>query len=165
MESQIKIHEFEVIYSVYLNRCFTSLSMKTILLFIIALVFSSCTTDGCACDKMSKNDSIIYATDIQIEKEKNKMILMFHCATIVTGIASMSDLNGNNEHCENMYDVQCVSYKNTPLQLSENFKYFTDIMQPQDIFFKELQNKENSYFELTLDSERKITSISKLNIH
>jgi len=116
------------------------------------------------CEKTIKTDTIVFATDVRLKEEAKNMILTFRCASILTGTASVSDVNGNNEHCEAMYDVQCVSSVDTGLQLSKDFKYFTDQLQLQQLFFEDLKSKEDHYFELRLDKDRKINSITRLHI-
>ncbi|MEJ5103967.1 hypothetical protein [Chryseobacterium sp. MYb328] len=151
--------------------------MKTTLL-IAALLISACNckesksinksnpqTGICACEKINNNETIVYATNIHIKKDAENSLLEFRCASILIGTASVSDISGNNEHCEAMYSIQCVSSVNKELQLSTNFKYFTDKLQSKDMFFEDLKNNEDDYFEFRLAPDRKIISISRLNIH
>lgn len=121
-------------------------------------------TAVCDCEKTSSRDTIIFATDVHVKKETNRNLLIFRCASVLTGTASVSDINGNNEHCEAMYDVQCVSSVDTSLPLSESFQYFTDHLQVQNLFFEDVKEKKEDYFELTLGPDRKIISVSRLNI-
>ncbi|WP_131724354.1 hypothetical protein [Chryseobacterium indologenes] len=120
--------------------------------------------EPCACEKAIKTDTIISATDIRLKKEAKNITLVFRCASIVTGTASVSDVHGNNEHCEALYDVQCVSSVDARLQLSGDFKYFTDQLRLQQLFFEDLKSNAEYYFEFRLDKDRKINSISRLPI-
>lgn len=155
--------------------------MKTSVPIIIAILLSACNSkesksintsqgwqslhsEACACEKQGKEETVMYATNIHVKKGGQNNILEFHCATILEGTASVSDANGNDARCVAMYDIECVSSVNKSLQLSENFKYFTDKMQSQSIFFEDLKSKEN-YFELSLDPEKKVISISRLNMN
>lgn len=154
--------------------------MKIITSAILVLMLSACNkekngnhrihTDNpfrkepCTCETTIKTDTIVFATDVRLKEEAKKPMLIFRCASILIGTASVSDVNGNNEHCEAMYDVQCVSSADTALPLSGDFKYFTDQLQLQQLFFEDLKSKEDHYFELRLDKDRKINSISRLNI-
>jgi hypothetical protein len=152
--------------------------MKIILLIVI-LLFSACNKNEskgmnissyaqkevCTCEKIDHDETIVYATGIHIKKEAENHILKFRCASVLIGTASVDDINGNNEHCEAMYSIQCVSSVNQELQLSPSFKYFTDKLQSQDLFFKDLKSKEDNYFEFRLAPDKSIISISRLNIH
>ncbi len=155
--------------------------MKTSIPIIIAILLSACNSKesksintsqsgqnlqskACACEKPNEKETVIYATNIHLKKEGHNNVLEFHCASVLKGTASVSDVNGNDEHCVAMYDIECVSSANKSLPLSENFKYFTDKMQSQSIFFEDLKSKEN-YFELSLDPDKKVISISRLNMN
>jgi len=154
--------------------------MKIITSAILVLMLSACNKEKngnhrihnnnpfrkepCDCEKTVKTDTIIFAAEVRLKEEAKNTMLAFRCASILTGTASVSDVNGNNEHCEAMYDVQCVSSVDITLPLSGDFKYFTDQLQLQQLFFEDLKSKEDHYFELRLDNDRKINSITKLNI-
>lgn len=158
--------------------CYTiERNMKIITSAILILALSACSkesgknntdsisrTASCTCNEDIKADNAVFATNVRLKKEAENYVLIFHCASVLTGTASVSDVNGNNEHCEAMYEVGCVSSDNTRLQLSEDFTYFTDQLLPQPQFFEEVKTDENYYFEFTLGQDKKIKSIAKLNI-
>lgn len=119
--------------------------------------------ETCICDKTIDRDSVVYATNVAIEDQLNKSVLSFHCADIDLGTASVSDENGENEHSKAIYDIRCVSSTAHSIELSDDFKYFTDIMQSQKDFFSVLKNGKKHFFEFTLE-KRKVKSILKLDI-
>lgn len=120
-------------------------------------------TETCACENSDKEESVVYTTKTYIKGVQNN-VLEFRCISVLKGTASVSDTSGNNEQCITMYSIQCVSSANKSLPLSEKFEYFTDKLQPQAVFFEDIKSKENYYFELSLDPEKKITSISRLKM-
>jgi hypothetical protein len=120
--------------------------------------------EACTCEEAMKTDSVIFATHVRLEKKANQNILVFRCASVVTGTASVSNINGNDAYCEAIYDIQCTSSAGKSLELSSGFKYFTDEMKSQSLFFEDLKSHGNNYFEFELGRDRKISSISKLNI-
>ena len=105
------------------------------------------------------------------KKENNQIVLLFNCATIETAIASISDLNGNNERCENIYDIKCISNLKKELNLSPNFSYHSDEMRnmdltakgAEDLFFEDIMNNKKNFFEFNVNQEKEIYAISKLN--
>ncbi|WP_312301723.1 hypothetical protein [Chryseobacterium sp.] len=153
--------------------------MKTIIPILIILIFSSCGRNdakknnshhddrkaSCTCLETIKKDTTIFATDVRLKKETENDILVFHCASVLTGTASVNDMDSNNEYCETMYDIQCISSVDSYMQLSENFQYFTGKLQSQDLFFEDLKRGKDYYFELSSAPDGKIISISRLNIN
>ncbi len=155
--------------------------MKMTIILILTLTIFSCNGKKensigeifkhCECEKTIKSDSIFFATNIQVDKKSEQCILTVNCATIETAIASVSDINGNSEHCENLYDIECISYSKEKLKLTKNFTYHSSEMQnmditsegAQDLFFEELKNSNQKYFELNLNNKREVITISKLN--
>ncbi|MGQ7855768.1 hypothetical protein ACUN24_16160 [Pedobacter sp. WC2501] len=148
--------------------------MKTIIPFSLIVMLSACTgsntqTDKysqqevCICENTIETDSTVFATNVTIKKESDRTVLLFHCASIETGIASVSDKNGDNEQEKAIYDIRCISPATHNIELSGDFKYFTDAMKSQDNFFKILKDGKKHFFEFTL-KKRKVESISKLDI-
>ena len=153
-----------------------------IIFLILTLTIFSCTGKkenslgeifkDCECEKTIKSDSIFFAANIQSKRETEQHVLIFNCATIETAIASVSDINGNNERCENLYDIKCISNSNKILKLAKNFTYNSAEMQNMDItsegaqylFFEEIKNNNKKYFEFNLNNKREIIAISKLII-
>lgn len=117
----------------------------------------------CICERMIETDSVVFATNVTIKDQLNRSILLFHCAAIETGIASVSDENGENEREKAIFDIRCVSSTTHSIELSYDFKYFTDIMQSQADFFNVLKDGKKHFFEFTLE-ERKVKSILNLDI-
>jgi len=117
----------------------------------------------CLCEKTIESDSVVYATNVTIEDQLDKSVLSFYCADIDLGTASVSDENGENEHSKAIYDIRCVSSTTHSIELSNEFKYFTDIMQSQADFFNVLKDDKKYFFEFSL-AGRKVTSILKLDI-
>ncbi len=114
--------------------------------------------EPCHCEKTFGTDSIVFATNVQLKNEVDGKVLRFHCSSIERGIASIS-----NENEQYIYDINCVSTVEHSLELSKDFKYFTEAMQSQEDFFKVLKGGEKLFFEFTLE-DRKIRSVLKLNI-
>lgn len=148
--------------------------MKKIIPFSLIITLSACTgnntqtgkhnqQESCRCERTIKTDSIIFATNVTIKEEPNRRLLLFHCAAIETGIASVSDENGENEHEKAIYDIRCISPTAHGIELSSDFKYFTDTMQSQADFFNALKGGKKQFFEFTLE-KRKVQSILKLDI-
>jgi hypothetical protein len=146
-------------------------SMKKIISFITMTTLFACNgsktqpghnnhQDPCICERTIESDSVLFATNVTI---KDRNVLLFHCAAIETGIASVSDENGENEHERAIYDIRCVSSTRHSIELSDDFKYFTDIMQSQADFFSLLKDGKKHFFEFTLEG-RKVKSILKLDI-
>lgn len=109
----------------------------------------------------------MYST--QIHKEHHQNSINFNCATVEKAIASMIDLNGNNEYCKNIYDIKCKSSKNENLILSNEFTYYPDeIMNremnnadSQKLFYRELHT-DNQFYKFELNSKREIIRITKI---
>lgn len=119
--------------------------------------------ETCLCEKTIKSDSVVYATNVTIKNEHNRSLLLFHCADIDLGTASVSDENGENEHENAIYDIRCVTSTTHSIELSNDFKYFTDIMQSQADFVNVLKDGKKHFFEFSL-AEMKVKSILKLDI-
>lgn len=119
--------------------------------------------EPCACEKTIKSDSVLFATNVTIKQEPNRRVLLFHCADIDLGIASVSDENGENEHEKAIYDIRCISSTTHSIALSDDFKYFTDIMQSRADFLNVLKDGKKHFFEFTLEG-RKVKTILKLAI-
>lgn len=117
--------------------------------------------EACICEKTIAADSVIFATNVTIKDEPNKRVLLFHCAAIETGTASVSDENGENEHEKAIYDIRCISPTMHSMELSSDFKFFTDAMQSQADFFNVLKDGKKHFFEFTLE-KRNVQSILKL---
>ena len=165
-----------------INHYETILKMKNFsFLILISLLFSCAdkklslgnTIFGkCDCEKTIKTDSVFFATDVELKKDFKHNQIVFKCATIETAIASVSDLDGNNERCENLYGIKCTSNNKEELGLKNDFAYFSDEMQNMDLtaegtrqlFFEDLQSKEQIYFEFNLNKNREIIAISKLTV-
>lgn len=148
--------------------------MKKIILFTLNITLAACTgantqtgknnkQESCMCETTKENNNDVFATDITIKDNSKPNILSFHCADIDRGTASVSDENGENEHDKAIYDIRCVSSREQTIELSEDFKYFTDIMQSQEDFFRVLKGAKKHFFEFTLE-KRKVKSIVKLDI-
>jgi hypothetical protein len=119
--------------------------------------------ETCLCEKTIESDSVVYATNVTIEDQLNKSVLSFHCAHIDLGTASVSDENGENEHEKAIYDIRCITSTTHSIELSDDFKYFTDIMQLQADFVNVLKDGKKHFFEFSL-AEMKVKSILKLDI-
>lgn len=122
-------------------------------------------TETCTCEKINNDETVVYATNIHVKKDSPNNTLEFRCASVLEGTASVSDINGNDERCAAMYSIECVSSVNKELELSPDFKYFTDQLQLQDMFFEDLKNKDDDYFEFRLSPDKKIISISRINMN
>lgn len=119
--------------------------------------------ESCVCERAIENDNVIFATNVTIKEKLNQAILSFNCATIEKGIASASDENGEHEYEKAIYDIRCISLTAHSIELSNDFKYFTDIMQSQVDFFNVLKDGKKHFFEFNLEG-RKVKSILKLDI-
>lgn len=148
--------------------------MKKIIPFSMIIMLSACTgvttqighntqQESCLCEKTIETDSMMFATNVTIKNEHNKSVLSFHCADIDLGTASISDENGENEREKAIYDIRCVSSITHSIELSNDFKYFTDMMQSQADFFSVLKDDKKYFFEFTIEG-RKVKSILKLDI-
>lgn len=149
--------------------------MKKIIPFSMIIALSACTgsttqtghntqqQETCICDKTIETDSVMFATNVMIEDQLNKSVLSFHCADIDLGTASVNDENGENEREKAIYDIRCISLTTHSIMLSDDFKYFTDVMQSQTDFFNILKGGKKHFFEFTLEG-KKVKSILKLAI-
>ncbi|TJZ62947.1 hypothetical protein FAZ15_01195 [Sphingobacterium olei] len=147
--------------------------MKKIIPFSLVITLSACTNintqtgknnkqESCRCE-MIENYNDVFATNVTIKDKSQPNILSFHCADIDIGTASVSDENGENEREKAIYDIRCVSSTAQTIELSDDFKYFTDRMQSQTDFFRVLKGGEKHFFEFTLE-RRKVISIAKLDV-
>ncbi len=118
---------------------------------------------SCTCAETLNADTIIFATNVRLKKTSAGNSLLFNCASVEKGIASVSDENGENEREQYIYDINCISATDHSIELSEDFKYFTEILQPQEHFFEAIKNSEKLFFEFTLE-DRKVKLVLKLNI-
>ncbi|AZA79577.1 hypothetical protein EG347_19805 [Chryseobacterium sp. G0186] len=149
--------------------------MKTMMILIMMFTLFACNSSdktpnvnnrnekSCNCEKTFETDSIVFATNVRIKMEAGAQILLFNCAAIETGIASLSDETGENEREKYIYEIRCVSTKIHSVKLGEDFKYFKEAMQSQEDFFEALKGGEKPFFEFTLE-DRKIRSVLKLDI-
>lgn len=150
-------------------------SMKTVMLLIIIYTLFSCNNSDkgksahktkhlpCNCEQVVGIDSVLFATNIQIKKEGNRRVLLFNCATIQTGIASISDAEGKNEREKFIYNLECVSTIQQRQNLSDDFKYYTESMQSPEDFFKVLKEDKKLFYELTFEKQE-IKSILKVEL-
>ena len=130
------------------------------------------TFEKCECEKSIKTDSSFYATNIRVKNDTENKFLKLKCASIEIAIASVSDENGNNEHCENLYDIKCISNQNYNFKLANKFAYSSDEMKNMDItaengqklFFEDIKSTKNAYFEMKSNKKREIIAVSKLTI-
>lgn len=124
----------------------------------------------CECEKTLKTDSIFYATNLVLKKETKANLIVFKCAEIETAIASVSDMDGLNERCKNLYDIKCTSNTNQELPLRIDFSYFSEDIQnmkltkeaAQHHFFEELNSEKIKYYEFNVNAAREITAVTKL---
>lgn len=89
--------------------------------------------------------------------------MLFNCATILTGIASISDDDGKNEREKFIYDLDCISAIEHSQELSDDFKYYTESMQSSEDFFQSLNEDKKFFYELTFEKQ-KIKSILKVEL-
>lgn len=155
--------------------------MKTVFIIPFILLLLACTENrptannratskSCACDSLQYNDAVFFATDIQLQQLTDKTMISYSCADIATAIASVSDVEGN-EHCENLYELQCVSSTKNSLMLSDSFIYFSEEMAAMDLtgagsqnlFFEALKSKPVAYFEFTVVN-KEIRAITKIKM-
>lgn len=148
--------------------------MKTVIYVGLLLTFLACKgggspnktkqqTSACACEKTMEKDSIIFVTNVRLTEEGKERSLLFNCADIQMGVASISDENGQNEREKFIFDVGGVSAVDQRFDLSEDFKYFTEEMQTQEDFFNTIWENKKLFFEFTVEA-KKIKSIWKLNM-
>lgn len=146
--------------------------MKAIIYLVIIVIFSACSSSKkqddkqisfCACEKEVQKDSVIFATNVRLKEGLKGKSLRFNCAAIETGIASISDENGRNEREKFIYDISCVATTDQSLELSQDFKYFTEEMQAQKDFYHVIHDNQKLVFEFRMEGT-KIISISKLNM-
>ncbi|APT23253.1 hypothetical protein B0A78_13945 [Flavobacterium columnare NBRC 100251 = ATCC 23463] len=126
----------------------------------------------CNCENEIKPDTVFYATKIQLNKRENKNILKFNCANLSIGIASVEDENREGEYCANLYDIECVTDYSKEYILAEKFTYYSSASKhldatskdAQNLFFSEIKNIQNLYFEFKMNNNKEIISINKLDI-
>jgi hypothetical protein len=147
--------------------------MKTVMLLSIVYTLFSCGNSGklqdahsrknynCECEKTVGMDSVLFATNIQLKNEGNRRVLLFNCATIHTGIASISDADGKNEREKFIYDLDCISAIEQSEELSDDFKYYTESMRSPEDFFQDLNEDKKFFYEFILENQ-KIKSILKV---
>lgn len=125
---------------------------------------------SCTCEERQDTDTVFFATKVALQEVGNQKIIHYHCAAIAVGTASVSD-EGGAEHCENLYELECVSPVKASLVLPDSFTYFTEEMKPmkmssadaQNLFFEALKRKQTGYFEFTVVN-KELKAISKINI-
>ena len=148
--------------------------MKTVIYTGLLLTFFACNGGGspnsakqqtrpCACEKTMEKDSVMFVTNVRLTEEGKERSLLFNCADIQMGVASVSDENGLNEREKFIFDVGGVSAVDQRFDLSEDFKYFTEEMQTQEDFFNTIRENKKLFFEFTVEA-KKIKSIWKLNM-
>ncbi len=125
---------------------------------------------SCTCEERQDTDTVFFATKVQVQEVNGQKLIHYNCAAIAVGTASVSD-EGGAEHCENLYELECVSNKKGSLALSDSFSYFTEetmVMKmssagARDLFFETLKRKQTEYFEFTVVN-RELKAISKLKM-
>lgn len=148
--------------------------MKIVTFLVILVCLFSCnynesgkstpqSTPACACEETIETDSVLFVKNIRLQEEGEGKVLLFNCAAIDRGVAAISDENGRNEREKFIYDVKCVSVVDQRLELSEDFKYFTEEMQTPSDFFKVIRNHPGLFFEITVKA-KKIKSVWKLDV-
>ncbi|MEJ5146579.1 MULTISPECIES: hypothetical protein [unclassified Sphingobacterium] len=149
--------------------------MKPIMLLMTVYVLFSCSHSAkieatyiakdhnCDCEKTVGIDRVLFATNIRLKNEKNRRVLLFNCATVHTGIASISDADGKNEREKFIYDLDCISAIEQSQELSDDFKYYTESMQSSEDFFQSLNEEKKFFYELTFEKQ-KIKSILKVEL-
>ncbi|SDD26941.1 hypothetical protein [Niabella drilacis] len=118
---------------------------------------------ACTCEMGIETDSVIFVGNVRLKGEGGRKGLLFNCAAIETGVASINDENGLNERETFIYNIRCVSDLEQGLELSEDFKYFVKEMQTQQDFFKAIGEDQKLFFEVTVEG-KKIKSIRKLDM-
>lgn len=124
----------------------------------------------CTCEERKHTDTVFFATKVQLQEVNGQKVVHYHCADIAIGIASVSDEDGA-EHCENLYELECVSPVKGSLVLSDSFTYFLEEMDAmklssagaQNLFFEALTIKKAGYFKFTVVN-KELKAISKINI-
>lgn len=148
--------------------------MTTVIYIGFLLTFLACKGGGspnnakqqtrpCACEKTMEKDSVMFVTNVRLMEDRKDRTLLFNCADIQMGVASISDENGLNEREKFIYDVGGVSAVDQRFNLSEDFKYFTEEMQTEEDFFNTIRENKKLFFEFTVEA-KKIKSIWKLNM-
>lgn len=124
----------------------------------------------CTCQERQDTDTVFFAAKVQLQEVDGRKIIHYHCAAIALGIASVSD-DGGAEHCENLYELECVSPVKASLVLSDSFTYFTEEMKTikissagaRNLFFEALKRKQTEYFEFTVVN-KELKAVSKINM-
>lgn len=125
---------------------------------------------SCTCDERLAEDTIFFATNVRLQEVEGKKMIHYNCAAVVIGTASVTGEDGA-EHCENLYELECVSPVKASLALSDSFTYFTEEMKPmkmsstgaRNLFFEALKRKQTQYFEFTVVN-KELKAISKINM-
>lgn len=132
--------------------------------------YNRATSKSCGCDSLEHSDAVFFASEVQLQELKDKKGISYSCADIATAVASISGLEGD-EHCENIYELQCVSMTKNSLVLSDSFTYFSEEMAAMDLtgagaqnlFFEALKSHPAAYFEFTVVN-KEIRAVTKIKM-